>query len=48
MSRMSKKAKVIAVVIVGVIVCAMLVVGYLTKTKGTEAPASVSVSDPLG
>jgi LPXTG-site transpeptidase (sortase) family protein len=37
--KMSKKARTIATVIVAVVVCAMLVVGYFTNIKKDEAPA---------
>ncbi|MDL2294312.1 sortase, partial [Ruminococcaceae bacterium OttesenSCG-928-D13] len=52
MIRMSKKARIIATVIVAVIVCAMFVVGYLTKHKDDapppQAPASESAPQIVG
>ena len=57
MARMSKKTRIIATVVVAVLVCAMFVVGYVTKHQGEEAPqpeapasesvAPVDVGGPL-
>ena len=48
--KMSKRARTIATVIVAVLVCIMLIVGYFTKTNQgeapkTDAPASETVSE---
>ena len=51
MSKVSKKTRIIAAVVLAVVVCAMLVVGYLTKHKDDdappEAPAPASEAAPV-
>ena len=52
MSKMSKKTRIIAAAIIAALVCAMLVVGYITKHKDDtperEAPASENAPAAVG
>lgn len=52
MNKVSKKTRIIAAAVVAALVCAMLVVGYISKTKDEapepEAPASESTFSDMG